>query len=420
MRARVFAYMGLASFSVQFGHILDTYCYPRPLQDPLRTSDFDFELPGSLIAQSPVEPRDAARLLVRPGVGSLLHASVRDLPGLLRAGDLLVLNDTKVLPARVFATRATGGRVECLFLEPDSPESEFLESRARVEGNDVGVAGKTWSALVRPAKKLRPGEILDVLGREGVDDSDLRIEMVERSTGDGTWRVRLFHASTERSVEDLLAEVGAMPLPPYIDRPATPEDGDRYQTIFAESPGAVAAPTAGLHFTPTVFDELAARGIEWTTVTLHVGPGTFLPVTADRIADHHMHSERFTLDDDAARAVERCRERGGRVIPIGTTSARVLESCARSDPRFERAIVTAKAGRTEIFIHPGNEPRVADGLFTNFHLPKSTLLMLVAAFIGRMEMLRLYRVAIDEAYRFYSYGDAMLLLPDSFGEEGPE
>ncbi len=357
----------------------------------LRTTDFDFDLPADRIAQEPTTPRDAARLLVRRGEGALEHVQVRDLPRFLARGDLLVINDTRVLPARVIGRRATGGRVELLFLEPLEP------------------VGRAWRAMVRPAKKLKPGEIVACTG-------GVVARMVVRDEKDGTWAVEL-QAGLERedlagaTVEELLAVAGAMPLPPYIERGATAEDEERYQTVYARVPGAVAAPTAGLHFTDELFAALERTGVEVARVTLHVGAGTFLPVTADALEDHHMHTERFELPAATADAVRACRARGGRVIAIGTTSARVLESCALDDSAFERSIVAARTGTTDIFLHPGNRPRVCDGLFTNFHLPKSTLLMLVASLIGREPLLDLYGVAIDEGYRFYSYGDATLLLP---------
>ncbi|MFT6109185.1 MAG: S-adenosylmethionine:tRNA ribosyltransferase-isomerase [Planctomycetota bacterium] len=350
----------------------------------MNTSAFDFELPRERIAQSPVEPRDHARLLVRePGDGSLQDARVADLPDLLREGDLLVLNDTRVIPARVRGQRSTGGQVELLFLEPISPGSE------------------TWRAMVKPAKKMKPGDRVACAG-------GVQAEFLEREERSGYWRARLV-GEAHQTTEELMAIAGAMPLPPYIERLATAEDSERYQTVYARVPGAVAAPTAGLHLTNELLARLDAAGVQRTTVTLHVGAGTFLPVTADRIEDHRMHSERFVLSEETAAAVRACRERGGRVVPVGTTSARVLESCAIHDPAFDRDVVEARAGATEIFLHPGSGPRVADGLFTNFHLPKSTLLMLVASFIGLEATQELYRTAIEREYRFYSYGDASLL-----------
>ncbi len=362
------------------------------------TDEFDFHLPAERIAQEAVWPRDAARLFFHTG-GRDRHLHVRDLASLLAPGDLIVVNNTKVLPARVRAHRATGGAVEALFLEP------------AVLGGAPGEDGGSgpWRALVKPAKKLKPGEVLECDG-----NPEVLLRMLRRPDAAGPWELQIGGRPGTRfeglGVEALLGEVGAMPLPPYIERAATDEDAERYQTIYAAEPGAVAAPTAGLHFTEEVFAGLSERGVERAEVTLHVGAGTFLPVTASSIDDHQMHSERFSLPGAAADAVRACRERGGRVIPIGTTAARVLESCAAEETVGGRALVNARSGVTDIFLHPGSPPRVCDGLFTNFHLPKSTLLMLVAAFMGKDEVLDLYQRAIDSEYRFYSYGDAMLLI----------
>ena len=354
----------------------------------MRTADFDFDLPEERIAQEPVHPRDAARLLVRGADGALLHAQVRDLPHHLRAGDLLVVNDTRVLPARVLGRRATGGQVELLFLEP-SP----------AHASEAG-----WRAMARPAKKLRAGERVRCAG-------GVTARMLERSAEDGTWAVTLEGAGERgATVEELLGRCGAMPLPPYIQRAARADDEERYQTVYAARPGAVAAPTAGLHFTEQLFERLAEGGVEVARVTLHVGAGTFLPVTADEVEEHRMHSERYELTEDCAEAVHRTRDRGGRVIAVGTTSARVLESCAAESPGERRGTVAPSVGETSIFLRPGSGPAVCDGLLTNFHLPKSTLVMLVASFIGREETLEMYRAAVDAEYRFYSYGDATLVL----------
>lgn len=369
------------------------------------TDDFDFHLPAGRIAQEAVEPRDASRLFVRSG-GQDQHLQVKDLPLALAEGDLIVVNNTRVLPARVRARRATGGAVEVLFLEPSALESAAL---GEADGGASRGANQPWRALVKPAKKLKPGEVLVCDGHPSI-----LLRMLDRPDPAGLWELRLEGSPGTPfdglAVEELLAEVGVMPLPPYIERTATAYDAERYQTIYAGEPGAVAAPTAGLHFTEGVFASLAERGVERAEVTLHVGAGTFLPVTASSIDDHKMHSERYSLPPETAEAIRQCRERGGRVIPIGTTSARVLESCALDEEVAGRALVRAGSGVTDIFLHPGRPPRVCDGLFTNFHLPKSTLLMLVAAFMGKDEVLALYARAIAQDYRFYSYGDAMLVL----------
>lgn len=350
-----------------------------------RTEDFDFVLPPELIARAPAVARDGARMLLRPrdAAAPLRHARVVDLPAALAPGDLLVFNDTRVLPARVLARRPTGGRVELLFHAPATDTDDPLE----------------WAAFARPAKKIKPGEVL-----APERDGGVGIEAVSRVPGEALWRVRIV-AEDGVGVEEALERVGEVPLPPYIDRAPTAEDRERYQTIYATAPGAVAAPTAGLHFTDALLDALRRRGVEQTFVTLHVGAGTFLPVSAEHVDEHRMHEERFVLPVATREAVARCRERGGRVVAVGTTSARVLESCAAPG-----RLVEARSGATDIFLHPDARPRVIDGLFTNFHLPKSTLLMLVSSLVGVDAVLDAYRAAVEERYRFYSYGDAMLLL----------
>ena len=355
------------------------------------TSDFDYELPRELIAQAPVEPRDAARLLCFDGSDPARHLHVSDLPEVLAPGDLMVMNDTRVLPARVFVRRETGGRVELL----------WSGMAATLIGGEAAPAG-SWTAMVRPAKKLRPGEVL-ICERDG----DVRVEAIERAGPDSaTWVLRFTQPG---AVESLLGRVGVVPLPPYIERDAGEEDLTSYQTIYAREAGAVAAPTAGLHFTPALFEALAARGVERAFVTLHVGAGTFLPVTAERIEDHSMHEERYLLPAAVIERIRMARAAGGRVIAVGTTSARTLESCADVINGDEPARDIADS--TRLFLHPGNPTRVIDGLFTNFHLPKSTLIMLVSSMIGREQTLTLYREAVERRYRFFSYGDAMLLLP---------
>jgi S-adenosylmethionine:tRNA ribosyltransferase-isomerase len=366
----------------------------------MHVRDFEFELPPEAIATRPAEPRDAARLLVHTLGGAAVgaaadeirHRRIMDLPTELQAGDLLVVNDTRVLPARVHARRASGGRVELLFLEARPSAAE----------------PRAWRALVKPARKLAPGERLavEVPEERAVESAPQVVVRALEREGDGAvWSVALEAEGRDVPVMALLAEVGAVPLPPYITRAVEAADSERYQTLFARVPGAVAAPTAGLHFTSRVVEALERRGIERTTVTLHVGAGTFLPVTAERVEDHVMHDERYVLSAAACDAVARTKARGGRVIAVGTTSVRVLESCARAD-----GSLVPGEGRTRLFLVPGAEFRVVDGLLTNFHLPGSTLLMLVAAFAGRERVLALYHEALAEGYRFYSYGDAMLLL----------
>ncbi len=347
----------------------------------MKTSDFSYDLPPGAVAQEPAEPRDASRLLVlrrdRPGLEDRVF---RDLPEFLEPGDLLVVNDTRVLPWKLVGRRSTGGRVECLIL---------------------GLRGGEGEGFFRPSRRLNSGEKLEMEG--GV----LEVRM-GRDLGGGKWSFSL-EAPGGGEVEEVLERVGRPPLPPYIKRedrdPRLARDRERYQTIFAREPGAVAAPTAALHFTPRVMEALEERGVETARVTLHVGPGTFQPVTAERLEDHQMHAECYSLPAGTARAVAAARERGGRVVAVGTTVVRVLETRARPGRLVEEG-----SGWTDLFIYPGYEPKVVDALVTNFHLPGSTLLMLVSAFAGRERILRAYRHALERGYRFYSYGDAMLIL----------
>jgi S-adenosylmethionine:tRNA ribosyltransferase-isomerase len=335
----------------------------------LLTADFDYELPPERIAQRPA-PRGESRLLVLDREGPERHRRVSDLPELLRAGDLLVLNDTRVIPARLFGRRPGGGQVEIL-----------LTGRV----ND-----QEWDALVRPGRRARPGTILAV-------DEELTAEVTEKEEN-GRHRLRF-----SEPIEPHLDRLGHMPLPPYIQRADEAEDRERYQTVWARQPGAVAAPTAGLHFTQEILDALAAAGIATAHVTLHVGLGTFKPVSAERIEDHQMESERWELSEETAEAIRRTRERGGRVVAVGTTVVRTLESAALAGE------IRAGSGATRLFITPGFRFQAVDVLLTNFHLPKSTLLMLVSAFAGRERVLAAYEDAVREEYRFYSYGDAMLV-----------
>ncbi len=362
------------------------------------TRDFDFELPEEQIAQEPV-PRGESRLLVldAPPGSPERHRRVADLPDLLRPGDLLVVNDTRVIPARVFGHRlledgTEGARVELLLVEPADVDDPSLATE--------------WDALARPGRKARPGTVLR-FGEEGEQGleadkrlrADKRLKAVVLAKGeDGRHRVRF-----SEPVGPHLERLGHVPLPPYIKRGDRPEDRERYQTVFARRAGAIAAPTAGLHFTDELLERLAERGVERATVTLHVGIGTFKPVTAELVHEHRMDAERFVVPPETAEAVRRTRERGGRVVAVGTTVVRTLESAADG-----AGGVRPGAGSTELFIVPGYRFRVVDVLLTNFHLPRSTLLMLVAAFAGRERVLAAYEEAIREGYRFYSYGDAML------------
>ena len=342
---------------------------------------FDYALPPELIAQTPAEPRDAARLLVVPRIGgSLQHAIFSDLPGYLRPGDVLVLNHTRVLPARLHGRRADagGGRVELLLLR-------------RLHGPE-------WETLIRPARRLRPGTPL-VFG-----DGRLAARVLSR-TAAGTARV-CFEPEPD---EALLRALGEMPLPPYIR--GWQGDPDRYQTVYADMPGSAAAPTAGLHFTTQLLNRLRERGIQTAFVVLHVGLDTFRPVHEKDARDHVMHREYCEVPEPVATAINEARQRGRRVLAVGTTSVRALESAAASEPGASPGqVLKPYTGWTDLFITPGYQYRAVDGLITNFHLPRSTLLLLVSAFIGRERLLAAYADAIERRYRFYSFGDAMLIL----------
>ena len=338
----------------------------------MRRADFSYELPAELIAQAPLPGRSASRLLACDGAtGTLRDLAFWDLPELLAPGDLLVLNDTRVLPARLRGTKPTGGAVEIL-----------LE---RLTGD------RTFLAQARSSKGFRPGSTIELPG-------GARAEVTGRA-GD------LFEMELDTAAEDYFTTHGEMPLPPYIGRPAGPADRERYQTVYAREPGAVAAPTAGLHFDAALFEALAARRVEVARLTLHVGAGTFQPVRVDDILEHRMHPERVRVDASVVDAVAATRVRGGRVVAVGTTVVRSLESAARSGR------LTPLEGETDLFIYPGFRFRVVDALITNFHLPESTLLMLVSALAGRERVLEAYRHAVAARYRFFSYGDAMFVLP---------
>lgn len=359
---------------------------------PTTLEDFDFQLPDGLIAQTPLADRDASRLLVlERGSGAVAHRRFRDLPGLLRPGDLLVLNDTRVIPARLIGRKVpSGGRAELLLVRP----APALEPDAALA---APVDAVEWICLGQASKGLRAGARLSL-------DGGLEAEITE-NRGGGELRVRFRAGGGEaRTLADLLERAGRMPLPPYIQREPTPIDRERYQTIFARVRGSVAAPTAALHFTEAVLRELDARGVPRATLTLDVGPGTFVPVRED-IASHHMHSERYVVPQTTAAQIDRTRAEGGRVVAVGTTVVRALESA--TDPSSGR--IRAGAGETTLFITPGFHFRQVDALLTNFHLPRSTLLMLVSAFAGRAHTLAAYREAVQQRYRFFSYGDAMFI-----------
>jgi S-adenosylmethionine:tRNA ribosyltransferase-isomerase len=338
-------------------------------------SDYYFELPQELIAQDPLEDRSSSRLLVLDKhTGAVSHRVFRDIGEFLRPGDCLVLNNTKVIPARLLGVRAdTGAHVEVLLLK-------------RQEGN-------VWETLVKPGKKCRPGAKLSF--GEGLLGAEV-LEVTEEGN-------RLIRFAYEGIFEEVLDRLGEMPLPPYITHKL--QDKNRYQTVYAREEGSAAAPTAGLHFTQELLAQLEEKGIRIAFVTLHVGLGTFRPVKEENVLDHHMHSEYYQVPEETATLINRTRTEGGRVICVGTTSCRTLESAAD-----EKGVVQAGSGDTDIFIYPGYRFRVLDALITNFHLPESTLVMLVSALAGRENVLNAYAEAVREQYRFFSFGDAMLVV----------
>lgn len=340
----------------------------------LKTSDFFFELPQELIAQDPLSDRSASRLLLlNKQTGKVSHDIFKNIGSYLKEGDCLVLNNTKVIPARLLGVKEdTGAHVEVFLL--------------RRRSDDV------WEALVRPGRKLRPG------ARVSFGEGLLKCEIADVME-DGNRLVKFFY---DGIFEEILDRLGEMPLPPYITHKL--KDKDRYQTVYAKYDGSAAAPTAGLHFTKELLKEIENKGIEIAYVTLHVGLGTFRPVKADNILDHHMHSEMYMIDAEAAEKINRTKERGGRVICVGTTSCRTIESAADENGRLKPC-----SGETDIFIYPGYKFKVLDCLITNFHLPESTLVMLVSALAGRENVLNAYSEAIKERYRFFSFGDAMFI-----------
>ena len=353
--------------------------------------DFDYELPGERIAQRPADRRDASRLLVVDrALGSWVDSRFDEIGDRLHPGDLLVVNETEVFPARLRALRSGGAEVEILLVRPrDGEDPEQAE-------------GREWDAMAGPGRKARPGDALALLDRSGAPAAGATVQILDRLPS-GERRVRL---QVPGDPWGWIAAHGHVPLPPYIDRPDEPLDRERYQTVYARCRGAVAAPTAGLHFTPELLDRLAAKGVGRVAITLHVGPGTFRPVTAERAEDHTMEAEWYRIGPRAAQALAETRARGGRVVAVGTTVVRALESAARGwagDP-------APAEGWTDLFIRPGHEFRWTDALLTNFHLPRSTLLLLVSAFASRDLVLDAYRHAVRSAYRFYSYGDAMLVV----------
>ncbi len=346
----------------------------------MRVADFHFDLPEALIARHPLPERRSSRLLVLDGPsGELSHRQFADILGFLKPGDLMVFNNTRVIPARLFGQKASGGKLEILV-------ERVLDSHRVL-------------AHVRSSKSPKPGSKILI-------DGGGEAEMLQRHDA-------LFELGFSEEVLPLLERVGHMPLPPYIDRPDDAADRERYQTVYAERAGAVAAPTAGLHFDEALLESIRAKGVETAFVTLHVGAGTFQPVRVERIEDHHMHNEWLEVSQDVVDAVAACKARGGRVVAVGTTSVRSLESAARD------GVLKPFSGDTDIFIYPGRPFHVVDALVTNFHLPESTLLMLVSAFAGYPETMAAYASAVEQGYRFFSYGDAMFVTRNP-APRGPE
>ena len=380
----------------------------------MKTSDFDYDLPEGRIARYPAERRDESRLLALPRRGGVLrHLRFSDLPELLEADDVLVLNESRVLPARLLGEKPTGAPAEILLLRPHLPgprhpeggswsgsgaqpgsgEPEGSPEMSAPEVSDSWSQATLWEALVRPGSKLKPG-------RRVVISPELEVAILDSTPESG----RVVRLETDLTVAEALERYGHMPLPPYLDREDEPLDRSRYQTVYARRTGSVAAPTAGLHFTDSLLGTIREKGISLARVTLHVGVGTFRPVEEEDPRNHPMHAEVYEVPPTAAKAVNRAREAGGRLWAVGTTVVRTLESVATED-----GTVRPGRGSTDLFIAPGYPFRVVDALVTNFHLPRSTLLMLVSAFGGRERVLDAYREAIREGYRFYSYGDAMAL-----------
>ena len=348
----------------------------------MRIEDFDYDLPKELIAQTPEKQRDSCRLMVLDREhGTIEHKHFYDVLDYLEPGDCLVMNDSRVIPARIYGIKeGTGAHIE------------FLLSR-RIEGDE-------WETLVRPGRRLRPGD------RVSFGEGRLTAEIIGYGD-DGTRRVRFYY---DGIFMERLEELGQMPLPPYIERPSDEEDKEMYQTVYSKVDGSVAAPTAGLHFTDDLLARAEAKGVRLAYVTLHVGIGTFRPVKCKNVEDHHMHFEEYTVSQETADVINRTIREGGRIIAVGTTSTRTLESAAYQDPETGQYFVRCGHDNTGIFIYPGYEYKIIDSLITNFHLPKSTLIMLISALYDREKILEAYNIAVQERYRFFSYGDAMLIL----------
>ena len=350
----------------------------------MHINDFDYELPEELIAQKPQKDRDKCRLMVlRRKDNSIEHRHFFDILEYLKEGDCLLLNDSKVIPARLYGIKeGTGARVEFLLIK-------------RIDGD-------IWETMVRPGKRLKPGDSVLFSDEEG---KKLRAEILDYGE-DGT---RIVKMEYDGILMERLEEIGSMPLPPYISRPSNDEDKDDYQTVYCHEEGSVAAPTAGLHFTTELLEKAREKGVKIAFVTLHVGIGTFRPVKCETIEDHHMHFEEYSVSEETAEIVNQTILSGGRVISVGTTSTRTAESAACFDEKSGKYLLKAGSGSTDIFIYPGYEFKIIESLITNFHLPKSTLMMLVSALYDREHILKAYDEAVREEYRFFSYGDAMFI-----------
>lgn len=350
----------------------------------MHINDFDYELPEELIAQKPQKDRDKCRLMVlRRKDNSIEHRHFFDILEYLKEGDCLLLNDSKVIPARLYGIKeGTGARVEFLLIK-------------RIEAD-------TWETMVRPGKRLKPGDSVVFSDEEG---KKLRAEILDYGE-DGT---RIVKMEYDGILMERLEEIGSMPLPPYISRPSNDEDKDDYQTVYCHEEGSVAAPTAGLHFTTELLEKAREKGVKIAFVTLHVGIGTFRPVKCETIENHHMHFEEYSVSEETAEIVNETVLSGGRVISVGTTSTRTAESAACFDEKSGKYLLKAGSGSTDIFIYPGYEFKIIESLITNFHLPKSTLMMLVSALYDREHILKAYDEAVREEYRFFSYGDAMFI-----------
>jgi S-adenosylmethionine:tRNA ribosyltransferase-isomerase len=365
-------------------------------------SDFDYHLPEELIATQPLEDRAAARMMhLGRSTGSLSDSSFREFPDLLRPDDLLVVNNTRVLPARLFGHRSGSRAQQVSHTNPAA--AQFLHGKVEaLLTKRLSSEPNVWEALVHPGRKLGIGERVYFGGEASEQSHELAAEIVAR----GEFGER--HLSFD-PVEDFFAvleRIGHVPLPPYIDRPDTPLDREQYQTVYSKPPGSVAAPTAGLHFTPEILDRIRARGVDTAEVTLHVGLGTFQPIRVEVVEEHKIHREWYSISVDAVEKIQHARDEGRRIVAVGTTSVRTLEFAARQSLDGH---ITAQSGEADIFIYPGFDFRVIGALLTNFHLPKSTLIMLVSAFAGREQTLAAYEHAVRERYRFYSYGDCMFV-----------